>query len=102
MRMRIYLAVTCWLFCTGAAHAASTEADFKTALTAGEAAEQEAGALKNQWIPTEQALAEAKKAAAAGDFDAAVVQAQLAEALAKASIAQAKEQQTAWRAGVIR
>ena len=67
-----------------------------------EAAEQEAGTLKNQWIPTEQALAAAKKAAAAGDFDTAVFQAQLADALAKASIAQAKEQQTAWRAGVIR
>jgi hypothetical protein len=90
------------LLLAGAAQAANTEADFKTALAAAEAAEQDAGALKNQWIPTEQALATAKKAAAAGDFDAAVVQAQLAEALAKASIAQAKEQQTAWRAGIIR
>jgi hypothetical protein len=102
MRMRICLAVTCWLFCAGAVQAASTEADFKIALAAAEAAAQDAGALKNQWIPTEQALAAAKKVAAAGDFDAAVVQAQLAEALAKASIAQAKEQLTAWKAGVIR
>ena len=102
MRMRICLAVTCWLFCSGAVQAASTEADFKIALAAAEAAEQDAGVLKNQWIPTEQALATAKKAAAAGDFDTAVVQAQLAEALAKASIAQTKEQQTAWRAGIIR
>ena len=102
MRMRICLAVTCWLFCSGTVQAASTEADFKIALAAAEAAEQDAGVLKNQWIPTEQALATAKKAAAAGDFDTAVVQAQLAEALAKASIAQTKEQQTAWRAGIIR
>jgi len=102
MRAWICLAATCLLFCAGAAQAASSEADFKTALAAAEAAEQEAGALKNQWIPTEQALAAAKKAAAANDFDAAVVQAQLADALAKASIAQAKEQQTAWKAGVIR
>jgi len=100
MRMRICLAVTCWLVCSGAVQAASTEADFKTALAAAEAAEQDAGALKNQWIPTEQALTAAKKAAAAGDFDAAVAHAK--EALAKASIAQAKEQQTAWKAGVIR
>ena len=100
MRAWICLAVT--LLLAGAAHSASTEADFKTALAAAVAAEQDAGALKNQWIPTEQALAAAKRAAAAGDFDAAVVQAQLAEALAKASIAQAKEQQTAWKAGVIR
>ncbi len=100
MRVWICLAVT--LFCAGATQAASTEADFKTALAAAEAAEQDAGALKNQWIPTEQALAAAKKAAAAGDFDAAIAQAKEAEALAKASIAQAKEQQSAWRAGVIR
>jgi hypothetical protein len=102
MRVWICLAATCWLFCAGAAQAASTEADFKTALAAAETAEKDAGTLKNQWIPTEQALTEAKKAAAAGDFDAAVAQAKEAEALAKASTAQAKEQQTAWKTGVIR
>ena len=100
MRAWICLAVT--LFCAGAAQAASTEADFKSALAAAVAAEQDAGTLKNQWIPTEQALAAAKKAAAAGDFDTAVAQAKEAEVLAKASIAQAKEQQSAWRAGVLR
>jgi hypothetical protein len=84
------------------AMAASTEADFKSALAAAEAAEKDAGALKNQWVPTEQALAAAKKAAATNDFDTAVKQAQQAEALAKASIAQAKEQQDAWKAAVIR
>jgi hypothetical protein len=85
-----------------AAHAASSEADFKTALAAAESAEKDAGALKNQWTPTEQALAAAKKAAAANDFDTAIKQAQQAEALAKASIAQAREQQDAWKAGVVR
>jgi hypothetical protein len=100
--MRAWICLAATLFLAGVARAASTEADFKTALAAAEAAEQEAGTLKNQWIPTEQALAEAKKAAAAGDFDAAVAHAKEAEALAKASIAQAKEQQTAWKAGVIR
>ncbi|HEX4411192.1 MAG TPA: hypothetical protein VH206_20670 [Xanthobacteraceae bacterium] len=82
--------------------AASTETDYKTALAAAEAAEKEAGNLKNQWLPTEQALAAAKKAAAANDFDAAVKQAQQAETLAKASIFQAKEQDDAWKAAVIR
>jgi hypothetical protein len=100
MRTYLFVAVVCLL--TGAAHAASTEADYKIALAAAVAAEQDAGTLKNQWIPTEQALAAAKKAAAAGDLDTAVAQAKEAEALAKASIAQAKEQQSAWRAGVIR
>ncbi len=82
--------------------AASSEADAKAALAAAQAAEQQAAALKNRWTTTEQALAAAKKAAAANDFDAAVKQAQQAEALAKASIAQAKEQQDAWKAAVIR
>jgi hypothetical protein len=100
--MRAWICLVVMLLFAGVAQAASTEADFKTALAAAEAAEQDAGALKNQWIPTEQALAAAKAAAAAGDFDAAVAQAKEAEALAKASIAQAKEQQTAWKAGVIR
>jgi hypothetical protein len=100
--MRAWICLAATLLLAGAAQAASTEAEFKTALAAAEAAEQGAGALKNQWLPTEQALAAAKKAAAAGDFDAAVVEAKQAEALAKASIVQAKEQQSAWRAGVIR
>jgi lysozyme family protein len=91
-----------WLAAVSAAPAASTEADFNAALAAAQAAEKDAGALKNQWTTTEQVLAAAKKAAAAGNFDAAVSEAQHAEALAKASVAQAKEQQDAWRAAVVR
>jgi hypothetical protein len=100
--MRTFLFVAAACFLTSGALAASTEADFKAALAAAEAIEKDAGALKNQWIPTEQALAAARKAAAAGDFDTAVAQAKQAEALAKASVAQAKEQQDAWKAGIIR
>jgi lysozyme family protein len=101
--MRIFAAVigfVCFAAVT-AAQAASTQADFDSALAAALVAEKDAGALKNRWTTTEQALAAAKKAAATGDFDAAVKQAKQAEALAKASIAQAKEQDTAWKAGVI-
>jgi hypothetical protein len=101
MTMRTLLAGVGLLAALTAAQAASTQADFDTALAAAQSAEKDAGALKNQWLPTEQALAAAKKAAAAGDFDSAVDQAKQAEALAKASIAQAKEQQGAWTAGVI-
>jgi hypothetical protein len=101
--MRALLVMTC-LFCLAvpAALAASTQADFDAALATAVAAEKDAGTLKNQWLPTEQALAAAKKAAAAGDFDTAVAHAKEAEALAKASIAQSKEQQDAWKVGVIR
>jgi hypothetical protein len=101
MRILLILSLLC-LTAASAAMAASTEADFKSALAAAEAAEKDAGLLKDQWVPTEQALAAAKKAAAANDFDTAVKQAQQAEALAKASIAQATEQHEAWKAAVIR
>jgi hypothetical protein len=102
MRMFAALIGVVWLAAATAAQAASSQADFDSAIAAALAAEKDAGALKNQWTTTEQTLAAAKKAAAAGDFDTAVAQAKRAEALAKASIAQAKEQDTAWKAGVIR
>jgi erythromycin esterase-like protein len=94
-------AFVAWLAAAIGARAANSQADFAGALASAQAAEAEAGALKNQWTPTEDALAAAKKAAAAGDFDTAVREARRAEALAKASIAQAKEQQEAWKAAVI-
>lgn len=85
-----------------AAPAAGTEADFKAALAAAEAADKQAAALRNQWTTTAQALAAAKKAAAAGKYDDAVREASHAEALAKASVAQAQEQTQNWRDAKIR
>ena len=104
MRMRLLVPTIglVWLAAVTAAPAANTEADFNAALAAAQAAEKDAGALKNRWTTTEQTLAAAKKAAAAGNFDTAVSEAKHAEALAKASIAQAKEQQDAWKAAVVR
>jgi hypothetical protein len=87
---------------TPMALAASSEADFKAAYAAAEAANQEAGSLRNQWTTTNAALAAAKKAAAAGDFDQAVASSKEAEALAKASIFQATTEKEAWRAIEIR
>jgi hypothetical protein len=82
--------------------AASSEADFKVAYAAAEAANKEAGALRNQWTVTAAALADAKKAADKGDFDAAVASSKEAEALAKASIYQATSEKEAWKALEIR
>ncbi|HTO64812.1 MAG TPA: hypothetical protein VMM15_26595 [Bradyrhizobium sp.] len=79
------------------AHAAS-EDDFKTAYAAADAAEKQAGALRNRWTTTEAALAAARKAAEAGNFDQATSQAKEAEALAKASIFQATSEKEAWKA----
>ena len=76
---------------------AATEADYKAALSAAEAANKEAAGLRNQWTVTAAAIAAAKKAAEAGDFDKAVASSKEAEALAKASIFQATNEKTLWK-----
>lgn len=81
---------------------AASEQDYKDALAKAEVANKQAGALKNQWTTTADELKAAAKAAAEGKFDEAVKYAVHAEALANASIAQAKEQETAWTQAVIR
>jgi len=81
---------------------AGSEADFKAAYAAAEAANKEAAALRNQWTTTAAALAAAKKAADSGDFDQAVASSKEAEALAKASIFQATSEKEAWKALEIR
>ena len=82
--------------------AANSEADFKAAYAAAEAANKEAGALRNQWTTTAAALTDAKKAADKGDFDRATALSREAEALAKASIFQATSEKEAWKALEIR
>jgi hypothetical protein len=76
---------------------AATEAEYTAAYAAAEAANKEAGALRNQWTTTAVTLAAAKKAAAEGNFDSAVAASKEAEALARASIYQANEQKEAWK-----
>lgn len=76
---------------------AASEADYKAALAAAEAANKEAGALRNQWTTTAATLLAAKKAGDSGDFDAGIAAAKEAEALAKASIFQATSEKTRWK-----
>ena len=85
------------LIASSACALAATEADYKAAYAAAEAANKEAGGLRNQWTVTAAALAAAKKAADSGDFDKAVAQSKEAEALAKASIFQATSEKEAWK-----
>jgi hypothetical protein len=82
--------------------AAGSEADFKTAYAAAEAANKQAGLLRNQWTTTAATLANAKKAADSGDFEHATALSREAEALAKASIYQATSEKDAWKALEIR
>jgi hypothetical protein len=92
------LALASVLLIAGAASAlAATEADYKAALAAAEAANKEAAGLRNQWTVTAGAIAAAKKAADTGDFDKAVESSKEAEALAKASIFQATSEKTRWK-----
>jgi hypothetical protein len=76
---------------------AATEADYIAAYAAAEAANKEAGSLRNQWTTTAATLAVAKKAAAEGNFDSAVAASKEAEALAKASIFQATSEKALWK-----
>ena len=77
--------------------AEGSEADFKAAYAAAEAANKEAGSLRNQWTTTAATLAAAKKSADAGEFDKATASAREAEALAKASIFQATSEKERWK-----
>lgn len=104
MRNRSLVGVTIILSIGGFASAAlaASADDFKAAFAKAEAANNEAGAHKNQWTTTAKELKAAQAAAAAGKYDEAVNDAQQAEALANASVAQAKEQATAWKKAVVR
>jgi hypothetical protein len=86
------------------AMAASSETDFKAAYAAAEAANKQAGVLRDQWTVTVTALSDARKAADSGDFDRAVASSKEAEALARASIFQATDEKetNAWKALEIR
>ena len=102
MRTSLLLASVLLIAGPASAFAAGSEADFKAAYAAAEAANKEAGSLRNQWTVTASALAAAKKAADAGDFDKAIASSKEAEALAKASIFQATSEKEAWKALEIR
>jgi hypothetical protein len=98
MRLSIFTLVAALLIGSIASvMAAGSETEFKAAYAAAEAADKEAGRLRNQWTVTAAALAAAKKAADKGDFDQAISSAKEAEALAKASIFQAASEKEAWK-----
>ena len=97
IRTSLRLLATALLIAGATSALAATEADYKAALAAAEAANKEAAGLRNQWTVTAAAIAAAKKSAEAGDFDKAAAAATEAEALAKASIFQATSEKTLWK-----
>jgi hypothetical protein len=102
MRTLIRFAVILSVGAFATAALAASADDFKAAYAKAETAIKQAHALKNEWITTGKEMKAAKKAAEAGKFDAAVKHAEMAEALAKGSIAQAEEQKKLWVDAVIR
>ena len=101
-RLLIQLAVILSVGGFAAAALAASADDFKAAYEKAEAANKKAGAMKNQWTTTANALKAAKAAADGGKLDEAVKHAEQAEALANASIAQAEEQKKLWKDAVVR
>jgi hypothetical protein len=102
MRTPLFV-LSLFLLISGAASLqAATEDDYKTTYAAAEAANKEAGSLRNQWTTTAATLAAAKKAAAEGNFDSALAASKEAEALAKASIFQATSEKELWKEMEIR
>ena len=89
-------------FVCGFGASAAPADDFNAAYAKAEVAEKRAVQMKTSWTTTVSTLKSAKQAADAGKFDDAIALAQQAEALANASIAQAKDQQEHWRDGVLR
>jgi hypothetical protein len=98
IRLAVVLAV---LGPVGTALAASEE-EFKAAYAKAEALDKQSTAMKTHWTTTSGALKAAKKAADAGKFDEAIKHAHEAEALANASIHQAKDEEKNWTQAIIR
>ncbi len=102
MRRTISASVAALLLGVLATPAHAAEADYKAAVAAAEAANAEAGKLRNQWTTAVSALAAARKAAEAGDFDKATLEAKKSEQLSRAAIFQAEEQKANWKLMEIR
>ena len=76
--------------------------DFEQAFVAANEARKEAGKLGFEWRDTAKMLNQSKALADKGEFEAAVKLANRAQAQGEAAVAQAKTQETAWKAAVLR
>jgi hypothetical protein len=101
-RLILMLIVVAGSFSTVSTASAGTASEFDAAYTAASQAEQQAGILRNQWLPTETALKAAAEAAGRKDYDAAIALAREAQALAAASIEQARSEAKLWQNAVVK
>ncbi len=78
------------------------EKSFNASYEAAEAARKKAASMKYEWRDTGKMLKNAKAAAGKGDYDTAEKLAKKAEMQGKMAVAQAKEQEQAWQAAVVK
>lgn len=81
---------------------AADEKSFNAAYEAADAARKQAASLGFEWRDTKKMLDEAKKAADKGDYETAEKLAMKAKREGEMGVAQAKEQEQAWRSAVLK
>ena len=107
-RRRLLAAVAAAVFMAGASCAATraSEADdaetFKAAYEAGQAARKAAAAVGFEWRDTKRMLRRAKKLAEKGEYEKAIELANKAKRQGEHGVAQAREQETAWKEAVLK
>ncbi len=78
------------------------EKSFDASYEAAEAARKNAASMNYEWRDTGKMLKMAKEAAATGDYETAEKLARKAEMQGKMAVVQAKEQEQAWQAAVVK
>ena len=107
-RRRLLAAAVAAAFMAGASCAATraSEADdaetFKAAYEAGKAARKAAAAVGFEWRDTKKMLRQAKKLAEKGEYEEAIELANEAKRQGEHGVAQAREQETAWKEAVLK
>ena len=81
---------------------ASDEAEFKVIYEAAVAARKTAASAGFEWRDTKKMLRQARKLAKKGEYAKAVKLAERAKRQSELGLIQAKEQETAWRAAVLK
>jgi hypothetical protein len=102
MKKTLMIALAAAMLTAAFTASAASESDYQASYAKASAQADKALAMDAGWTTTGKVLREAQQAAADRHFDQAIALALQAEALAQASIRQSEEQQTAWRAAVIK
>lgn len=81
---------------------AADQKSFDASYEAAETARKEAASMDYEWRDTAKLLRQARKAAGKGDYETAEKLARKAEMQGKMAVVQAKEQEQAWQAAVVK